>query len=120
MPKNGRSKNRARRSGGEHCDDASRSFRKERHVARNARQGGVYRHERDGRESRNVLSSGFSYGRRGGTESLSILALAGFKIVLFASDSLVGYAERHEGNGTCEAVVRRTKRRRLVDALCRS
>jgi hypothetical protein len=58
----------------------------------------------------------------GGAErkAYRFLPLAGFKIVLFASDSLVGYAERHEGNGTCEAVVRRTKRRRSVDGLCRS
>lgn len=49
-----------------------------------------------------------------------LLPLAGFTMVLFASDSLAVYAERHEGSGTCAAVVRRTKRRRLVDALCRS
>lgn len=49
-----------------------------------------------------------------------LLPLAGFTMVLFASDSLAVYAERHEGSGTCAAVVRRTKRRRSVDGLCRS
>lgn len=38
-----------------------------------------------------------------------LLTLAGFTIVLFTSDSLAVYAGRHKGNGTCEAVVRRSK-----------
>ena len=72
---------------------------------------------RDGMYSRAASATAGEAERR----AYRLLTLAGFTMVLFTSDSLAVYAERHEGTGTCEAVVRRSKpapfSRRIVPLL---
>lgn len=60
---------------------------------------------RDGMYSRAAAATAGEAERR----AYRLLTLAGFTIVLFTSDPLAVYAERHKGNGTCEAVVRRSR-----------